>query len=205
MTTRLYAPLHGTRHANRGVVLIIALIVLVAMTLGGIAILRSVDSTTLIAGNLAFKQRALYATDAGVAQALTWLVANKPALANDDTSNGYYSSQAFDWTNAASWTSAIQVTGTPDAAGNAVDFVIHRMCTCANTPYNGTCPDATANQCGIDNPNTTSNPAPQEGDTFVVGGVVFPSTGSVYYRVTVRSQGPRNTQSYIQAMLTLSI
>jgi Tfp pilus assembly protein PilX len=40
----------------RGAVLFIALIVLVAMTLAGIAIMRSVDTATLIAGNLAFKQ-----------------------------------------------------------------------------------------------------------------------------------------------------
>lgn len=203
MRANLYTGRHGTPHANRGVVLIISLIVLVAMTLGGIAILRSVDSTTLIAGNLAFKQRALYATDAGVAQAMTWLLANKAALASDSTANGYFSSQDFDWTNDANWTNRVNLA--TDAAGNQVSYIIHRMCTCANTPYNGTCASGSANQCGIDNPNTTTNPAPVEGDTFVIGGTVFPSTGSVYYRVTVRSFGPRNTKSYIQAMLTISI
>ncbi|MEQ1774628.1 MAG: hypothetical protein ABL891_12660 [Burkholderiales bacterium] len=200
----------GSRHANRGAVLIISLIVLVAMTLGGIAILRSVDTTTLIAGNLAFKQRALHAADRGVTEAVAWLIANKGTLASDNAAAGYHSSQPFDWTSGSAWTNqklAATDTGTgTDTAGNRTYYVIHRMCTCANTAYNGSCGSpAVANQCGIDNPTATATPKPVEGDTFTIGGVVFPSTGSVYYRVTVRSEGPRDTKSYIQSMITISI
>ena len=42
--------------AQQGVILFIALIVLVAMSLAGIALMRSVDTNVLIAGNLAFRQ-----------------------------------------------------------------------------------------------------------------------------------------------------
>lgn len=209
MTPRKIAPLHGSPRANRGVILIISLIVLVAMTLGGIAIMRSVDTTTLIAGNLAFKQRAMHATDVGIAEAMAFLLANKGILANDSAANGYYSSQDFDWKSASEWSSKKKtVTGGTDAAGNTVSYVINRMCTCANTPYNGLCVGTgVANQCGIDNPtaNASTVPPPVEGDTYRVGGTVFPSSGSIYYRVTVWSRGPRNTDSYIQAMLTISI
>lgn len=205
-TPRSYPMHRSSPKGNRGVILIIALIVLVAMSLGGIAIMRSVDSTTLIAGNLAFKQRALHASDTGVTAALNWLLANKATLANDNTSVGYYSSspENFNWANLASWSSKV-IVGT-DAANNQVSYVIHRMCTCANTAYNGTCvATGLANQCGIDNPSATTNPAPLEGDTFRVDGIVFSVPGSVYYRVTVRTDGPRNTSSFIQAMLTISI
>ena len=198
---------YGSRHSNRGVILIIALIVLVAMSLGGIAIMRSVDTTTLIAGNLAFKQRALHAADVGVTEAMAWLLTNKGALNSDDTSAGYFSSQAtLDWTNTASWVFGKNVNVAPDAGGNTVRYIIHRMCTCAATPYNGTC-SGVANQCGIDNPTASAAtiPPPAEGDTYRVGGTVFPTSGSIYYRVTVRSQGPRDTESYIQAMLTICI
>ncbi|MBK7423656.1 MAG: hypothetical protein IPJ48_11460 [Propionivibrio sp.] len=41
-----------------GVVLMIALIILVALTIGGIALVRSVSTTSIIAGNLAFQQAA---------------------------------------------------------------------------------------------------------------------------------------------------
>ena len=198
---------HKMRRANRGLILLISLIVLVAMSLGGIAILRSVDTTILIAGNLAFKQRALHATDIGVSEALTGLIANKSTLANDNAGAGYFSSQDFDWKNASTWGTAKLVTlsGGTDAGGNRVDYLIHRMCTCANTTYNGTCAGGNANQCGIDNPTATADLKPKEGDSFKVDAFIIPTSGSVYYRVTVRSQGPRNTQSYIQAMLTISI
>jgi Tfp pilus assembly protein PilX len=59
----------------RGAVLFIALIVLVAMTLAGIAIMRLVDTATLIAGNLAFKQGTVQSSDNGVEQAFQWLLA----------------------------------------------------------------------------------------------------------------------------------
>ena len=51
--------------SQRGVVLLIALIMLVAMTLAGIGMMRSVDTGSVIAGNLAFKQSTLNASDAG--------------------------------------------------------------------------------------------------------------------------------------------
>jgi Tfp pilus assembly protein PilX len=56
---------------QRGAILFIALIVLVAMTLAGIALMRSVDTNVLIAGNLAFRQGATAAGDYGVEDART--------------------------------------------------------------------------------------------------------------------------------------
>src|SRR4051812_32753519 len=56
-----------------GVVLFIALIVLVAMTLAGIAMIRSVDTALGIAGNMAFKQATLQGTDRGIKTAADWL------------------------------------------------------------------------------------------------------------------------------------
>src|SRR4051812_10143783 len=56
-----------------GVVLFIALVVLVAMSLAGIAMVRSVDTGSLVAGNMAFKQGATLAGDAGTELAISWL------------------------------------------------------------------------------------------------------------------------------------
>jgi len=52
--------------------LIIALIVLVAMTLAGIATMRSVDTATVLAGNIAFRQSALNAADQVYRRASHW-------------------------------------------------------------------------------------------------------------------------------------
>ncbi len=60
----------GRLRSQRGVILIITLIVLVAMTLASIAMVRSVDTSTVIAGNLAFKQSATASGDAGLEAAI---------------------------------------------------------------------------------------------------------------------------------------
>jgi type IV pilus assembly protein PilX len=83
-----------TRFAARqqGVVLFIALIVLVAMSLAGVAMVRSVDTSLGIAGNLAFKQSAIQGGDVGVREAYTWLSGkSSDVLKNSDAANGYFS------------------------------------------------------------------------------------------------------------------
>jgi Tfp pilus assembly protein PilX len=60
---------------QHGVVLLIALIVLVAMTMAGIGMMRSVDTGSLIAGNMAFRQAAANANDAGISAGFNALVA----------------------------------------------------------------------------------------------------------------------------------
>ena len=199
---------HGTLNAakrQRGTVLFIALIVLVAMTLAGIAIMRSVDTATLIAGNLAFKQGTIQASDNGLEQAYQWLLANRLTLANTNLGSGYYSSRPGsdpDWNDPLTWTNAVTV-GT-DAAGNTVSYVIHRLCNCPDTLYNGTCASGSAQQCAL---TTASNvaPPPAQGESFAVGAPGFLEAPMAYYRVTVRTQGPRNTTSYVQSMVAIAL
>jgi len=190
---------------QRGTVLFIALIVLVAMTLAGIAIMRSVDTATLIAGNLAFKQGTIQASDSGLEQAYQWLLANRVALANTNLGAGYYSARPGaepDWNDPLTWASA--VTAGTDAAGNTVSFVIHRLCNCPDTLYNGTCASGSAQQCAL---TTASNvaPPPGQGDSFSVGAPGFLEDPKLYYRITVRTQGPRNTTSYVQSMVAIAL
>lgn len=190
----------------RGAVLFIALIVLVAMTLAGIAIMRSVDTATLIAGNLAFKQGTVQSSDNGIEQAYIWLLANRPTLWTNNPGQGYQSGYANPvWTSGATWASAVTV-GT-DAAGNTISYQIHRMCNCADTIYNGvsaTCPQG--NQCALDNPTGTgAPPPPAAGESFTVGAPGYLQDPRVYYRITVRAQGPRSTVSYIQSMVAVAL
>ena len=184
----------------RGAVLFIALIVLVAMTLAGIAIMRSVDTATLIAGNLAFKQGTVQSSDNGVEVAYQWLLTNRAALSLSNAGQGYNSAIASPtWTNPAAWASAVTV-GT-DAAGNTISYQVHRMCNIPDLIYSG------ANQqCALDNPAGAAAPlAPGEGESFVVGAPGYLQDPKVYYRITVRSQGPRSTVSFIQAMVAIAL
>ena len=85
---------------ERGVVLFIALIVMVALSLAGIALIRSADTATIVAGNLAFKQAAASAVDRSVEQAVQDLfdprpdpATSKPAIANKtdhDPAHNYF-------------------------------------------------------------------------------------------------------------------
>lgn len=206
---------------QQGVVLFIALIVLVAMSLAGIALLRSVDTNVLIAGNLAFRQGATMAGDWGIEDArlllstntgsgITTLNNDQPALtqaggipnppwpnsaywanwaqSSDLTGNTSNPADDFDWSTARSM-------GT-DAAGNSVSYVIHRLCDTA-----GPASDASVN-CIRSGSGGGGSPS-EKGTKGVAayGTAALPGTSTIYYRVTVRVSGPRNTVSYVQAVL----
>lgn len=192
---------------QRGVVLMMALIALVAMTLAGIAMVRSVDTSTAIAGNLAFKQSATISGDAGVEAAIAWLNANGGSLEQNNANNGYYatSQDSLDITgnktpnDAADdldWASATTVrTLAKDAAGNEVAYVIHRMCNDVG-PLNGaTCATEQSTQAG------SSQGSGRQMQTYQPG-----SWSSVanrgYYRISTRITGPRKTTSYVQAIVS---
>ncbi|MCZ7654374.1 MAG: hypothetical protein M5R42_08960 [Rhodocyclaceae bacterium] len=61
-------PTHPRSIGQRGVALPIALIVLVAMVLAAVTLIRSVDTATMVAGNLTLKQSATHAADEGIRQ-----------------------------------------------------------------------------------------------------------------------------------------
>lgn len=185
---------------ERGVVLFIALIVLVAMALAGIAMVRSVDTTLGIAGNLSFQQGAVQASDRGVAAAHAYL-ASAPVvppctvpLQCDDPANGYFSSFAEDpatgWFDPANWGTAVDVFpgGATDAAGNRIRFLIHRLCMISGT-YN-----AIGQQCALH----VGASGTAEGGTLLVGAYQFEGAPRVYFRITTRVDGPRNSVSITQ-------
>jgi len=182
---------------QRGVVLFIALIVLVAMTLAGIAIMRSVDTGNLVAGNMAFKQSSLSAGDNGIAQAFDWLTTtiNNPAtystLEQDIPAQGYHAvvNDPPDWTDNAVWAGQSFSLGT-DTAGNTVDYILQRMCD-GSGAYN---------LAGV-NCAQTPRTGGAAGNSQAVGGNNFSSPPMVYYRVTVRVRGARQTLSIVQSII----
>jgi Tfp pilus assembly protein PilX len=193
------------RHPGRrqqGVVLFIALIVLVAMSLAGIALMRSVDTGTLLASNLAFKQGAIHGGDRGIEEARTWLLAHAddPILDKDaeNSSDGYFATAQLgvDFLGNTplpeddfDWSSKSKDLGT-DAAGNHTQYVIHRLCDSIGAVATTNCVRASATD-GVSMKKTGVNYA-----SFGIAG-----KSTVYYRVTVKVTGPRNTVAYVQAMM----
>jgi Tfp pilus assembly protein PilX len=188
--------------SQHGIVLFITLIVLVAMTLAGIALVRSVSTTNLIAGNLAFQQGAVFAADTGIENAVAWLEQNDTGttLHADNSGTGYLASrqdpvagQSWDdfWNNQLA-ASAFPATPVADAAGNSVQYVIQRLCAAAGDP------SAVGVNCA--SPPTSDATA---GSSKSAGMKTPSRSSSVYYRITSRVAGPRNTVSYVQAIVSL--
>jgi type IV pilus assembly protein PilX len=175
-----------------GVVLFISLIVLVAMTLAGLAIMRSVDTGNLVSGNVAFRQAALSSGDRGLDTAFTWLKNNSTTgvLNNNSFPDGYYAItyNPTDWTVTSAWANA-KVVGT-DANGNSVSYVISRLCTNLGA-YDATC--ASGGSAG----GTKNN--------FDVGTNAWTSPPVIYFRVTVRVDGPRSTLSIVQSNIAVQM
>jgi type IV pilus assembly protein PilX len=198
---------------QRGVIVFIALIVLVAMTLAALGVIRSTDTGNLIAGNLAFKQETANASETVLESTYRLLLQadglGTGALNNDNVFAGYHSSQPNQPENTANYSDptwfqangACAVAGClADANGNVSYYVVHRMCTQANTAYNGTGGTGVQNQCAT---LAATNPA-QDGNSQAVGGSNFQPPPQLYYRVTTLVKGPRNSQSVVQAMLVFS-
>lgn len=197
---------------QRGVVLFFTLIALLAMSLAAVALIRSVDTSTLIAGNLAFKQAATASGDAGIEAAVNWLAATQTAnkalnVLNDSThpfnqtnltvTPGYHSSASstLSLTADSTWNDTNSVLVGTDGSGNTIRYIIQRMCRNANTPIQ------TANclfSSGTVDNNGQNIPLPQE----ICEGVGCPVAGQTpQMRITARTTGPKNTVSYIQAFV----
>lgn len=185
--------------AQQGVVLFVALIVLIIMTLAGLALLRQMGVGTSIAGNVAFKESATSVADRGTEFARGWIAANTGTSAFDSFSDGYYSSWTGPWGTAVdptgfTWTDANSRLLTDDDAqtGNSARVIIQRLCAVPNLPSNDP------------GQNCSSSSAPNQGQSQ--GGASYgtsapPLQAAPYFRVTSRVTGVRGTVSYTQVIL----
>jgi Tfp pilus assembly protein PilX len=188
-------PSLGSRRQNqRGVSLIIALIALLVMTIAGLALIRSVDTTNVISGNLAFRQSSLSATDVGVETALstlgtiisTSIDANYPAGCASGACTYYPTRQPTDSAGIPTVINWTTVPSTTVDASYSVQYVIDRLCDGPTpvTDVSSKCMRTTDSSVG----------------SKKAGAVSFTSANQVYYRATVRVVGPRNTVSIVQTL-----
>ncbi len=185
-----------SRREQRGVVLFVALIVLIVMTLAGLALLRQMGVGTSIAGNIAFKENATYTADRGAEAAVQYLDPARipPAdLSNDNFAAGYVATWndgldtvALPWGNAL-----VLLDDSVYPTGNNANVLIQRLCLNTGSSL------APTQRCS-DVP--VANPFRSHGNTGSLAGL--PSTTPFpFYRVTTRVLGPRNTVSYTQVLM----
>lgn len=184
--------------AQRGIVLFIALIVIVALSLAGIALVRSVDTATAVVGNLAFSQASILPANLAVEEAVSVLF-EKNLIADhnkDLPAQNYYATRQ----------NSEDARGVPDALltkakalalartldggnSNEIHYVIERMCV-PGTPDPLT---DIVKYCDV-LPPKQSGTTSMETDKIELPRIPL-------YRLTVRVDGPRNTVSFMQAML----
>jgi type IV pilus assembly protein PilX len=206
-----YAHSRLPRSDQRGIAILVALIVLVAMSLAGIALMRSVDTASLIAGNIAFRQGATLAGDAGVEAARSFVLNPATNLTVDSVANGYYASNPADIdltgnrsTDMNKWVKwpgtlgagSVPVTLPADTAGNTVSYIVHRLCDATGDLDPATCYTYT----GLGGGKNEGGRTPHSGGTQGPE-VLAPPQG--YYRITVRTVGPRNNISFLQVFVVI--
>lgn len=191
---RRFAPTRARR--QRGVVMFVALIVLVAMALAALALIRSVDTTTAVVGNLGFRQASVLPANVAVEEAVAALF-EKNTVADKTqhlaAENYYATKQAGE--DARGIPAQLQKKSNftltrvlkPDG-GNEVRYVIERMCFKLEV--------AAITHCDM------TLPAEGRGTTIEAGKDLSGALIQIpFYRLTIRVDGPRNTASFLQVML----
>jgi len=194
------APFSTPRRA-RGIALPVMLIMLLVLMVSSIYLLRSSNSTTLTAANLAYDAQLARAADFGLHTGFQWL--SQTANGSKSTLNGHVANQGYranmntklSVRASQFWDGSKEVT---DAAGNKIRYVIHRMCS-AVAPNNApgqTCVRTTANTAELGN-------TVRVGDSMKSDTVLFNGVPQIHYVITARIDGPRGGNVITQMVVLL--
>jgi type IV pilus assembly protein PilX len=179
-------PFAAGRQAQRGMTMLVVLVLLAAMLLGGLAIARLADVGSRVAGNVQFKEQALQASEVGVNTAYRAV----QALANEEANTGswYYATAQAQDANGMPTGLNWDAVG-PELAVGAfrVRYVVERLCS-------GVLP--------IAEPERECLLKREEQLGSRKGGELIDSPAGRQFRITVRVTGPRDTTSFIQTLVT---
>lgn len=169
---------------QRGVTMLVVLVLLTVMLLGGLSLARMTEIGTLASGNATYREASLQASEVGINTAYAAVRAINP---EDAPIAGWYwpTVQAADAAGipAVDWNAAPEVV-----VGNyRVRYVAERMCTV--TPVT-----ATLRQCLV-------RQVPQVGSNRFGQEEIDPPN-SRQFRITVRVTGPKDTETWVQSLVT---
>lgn len=224
----LSAPRQNFGRANKqhGVVLFFALIALVVMSLAAVALIRSVDTSTMIAGNLALRQSATTSGDSGIEIAMNWLSATQTASTKDvkiDVTHPFNTTVAYiagDLANPV-WYRSSARTNITDLTDGTVNWDNTDSKPALADAAGNAMPDASGNtvryvierMCRYPNsvPSVTNCMVDQKKSATIDERAIVGSEGacascttfiqSVQFRVTAKVVGPKNTVSYVQSFV----
>ena len=164
--------------------MLVVLVLMTVMLLGGLALARLTEIGSLASGNSAYREASLQASEVGLntAYAAVKVLTNEEA----NTGNWYYATiQAADTAGVPtiSWGSAPEVT----VGSYSVRYAVERMCTAAPVTN-------TLRQCLV-------KQVPQL-ESSAYGRDPLDPPNSRQFRITVRVTGPKDTETWVQSLVT---
>lgn len=214
--TAMRRPLTSGTREQRGAVLLLSLIVLVILMISSVALVRSYDTAMVTAGNLAFKRDlvnqgervipvlmdvlATGGLDTSAERSARSLDLNYSARVLDSTPQGIPRVLLLDDAEFRAQVGTAEVPGNGEN-GITMRYVIDRLCTEEGDEQmlvgRDLCVVATETvprMRSLSQINSAESAGPAGG----AGAAAEP----VVYRITVRVDGPRSTQTFLQATLT---
>jgi len=215
----------SSQRRQRGLALIFALLGLVALSIAAVALVRSVDTGTLVLGNIGFKQDATVQADRATQVAIDWLNnASKATLEANQANAGYLASSTpeldplgvrtdvanrviIDWDfDQTSLASCAAVPGTPASrcvppiavTGNtAVRYLITRLCATTGDK------SAAGNHCASPVSSVAGDAADKGGLDYAKPIPLTAESGGLLYRIIVRSRGARDTTTFTETIVQI--
>jgi type IV pilus assembly protein PilX len=204
-----------------GLSLIFALLALAALSLGAVALIRSVDGGTLVLGNLGFKQDATVSAERGTDSAIAWLSAGGAARVDDSNGSkegggrmGYYTSNhptldatgqstgstrdLVDWDGdqcayaATPGNCALSPFTVSNTEGVLTQYVIFRLCSTSG---------AITDESACAKPAVSTGVSTKRDSLDYNNYARFATVSSPYYRIVVRAVGARNTTSFTETIV----
>lgn len=192
---------------QHGIVLIVTLLALIAMMLVSVGIMRSVDTSVLAVGNMAFRQSAEATANCAIETVFRDLISNAQ-LQNggehsDQSGNHYFA--AYNPANDDARGTPIgrlNAQATEAGCGNSTRVVIERMCTAAGAPNPLVVACLTTG--GGPGAENSINKGGEDQDELNDSGGGASAGGQILYRISVRVDGPNGTTAFAQAMVDRS-
>ena len=179
---------------QRGVIsTVIAIIVLLITLMAAVALMRSVDTGSSVAGRLGFKQQVTQEAELAYQDAVSSAASYLGQAGEADKSDiGYYATPQSTDVRGIPTALIAKTAGKPLKAPNTNDdirYTVERLC-----PNTGPALTVAPNACLV--PTATISGGSTTGNQ---GG--FGSGAQAAYRLTVRVEGPKNAVSYVQTIM----
>jgi len=183
------------RRRVRGIILLVAMVVVVALGFAGMALVRAVATTAAIGGNVNARQQAIFAASVALEHDVVAVFESGGIdTTSDNPSRNYFASRQAGEDRRGVPAMLLSAADYPAAAGIidagdgfAVRHVIERLCLLPGA--------ASLENCTLSPPSVeAASGAPPAGEP--------PRRPA--YRVTMRAEGPGGAATFVQAMLSAS-